>query len=513
MPEPLWCAIRLPQLPLEALRSNMQTPAVLAGRQRVLLACPLSLAAGITPGMKLATAHALCDGLRVCQRDLTAEQQHLRQLAWQLLQFTPGVALHQPCVAEQGPQPGADELATSPGLLLDLGGSLRLFRGSENLLVDLFTRLTDHPLSWQAGLGHTPLAAWVLSHAATDIGLHALHQSRLGSHAAGTGLARPGTRDVFPPALASLPLDNLPLHSTLKDKLLAPGFHSLAELMALPRPALGRRFGKPFLHWLERLLGERPDPREPVTPPARFRSQYDVEEPITHQQSLLPLMQRQLTELESYLHWRHQAVRSIRWQLTDHQGEAPPLIVRRTRAGSDAATWLMLTGRHLERHRLRAPVLRLVLTVSRPEQAEGTSHTLFHDPGERAGRHALLEKLASLPGLSLRQLRQCDDPLPELAQALTDPLRPATSTPPAQPPHARQPLWLFDPPQPLNTDSNGQPRWRGAPLRVLGPDRTVSSHWWQQPRRRDYFLARHPGNQALCWLYHCDAGWFLHGLF
>ena len=119
----------------------------------------------------------------------------------------------------------------------------------------------------------------------------------------------------------------------------------------------------------------------------------------------------------------------------------------------------------------------------------------------------------ALPGLSLRQLRQCDDPLPELAQALTDPLRPAASTPPVQPPHVRQPLWLFDPPQPLSTGGDGQPRWRGAPLTLLGPDRTFSSHWWQQPRHRDYFLARHPGNQALCWLYHCDAGWFLHGLF
>jgi len=508
MPEPLWCAIRLPQLPLEALHSDAQTPAVLAGRQRVLLACPLSLAAGITPGMKLATAHALCDSLRVCQRELATEQRQLQQLAWQLLRFTPGVALHQPCVAEQGQQPGADDLATSPGLLLDLGGSLRLFRGSENLLVTLFTCLTDGPLSWQAGLGHTPLAAWTLSHAPADVSLHALHRSRLGPDP-----ACPDLRELVLQALASLPLETLPLHAALKDKLLAPGFHSLAELITLPRPALGRRFGKPFLHWLERLLGERPDPREPVTPPARFRSQYDIEAPITHQQSLLPLMQRQLAELESHLHWRHQAVRSIRWQLTDHLGDAPPLIVRRTRPGSDAATWLTLTGRHLEQHRLRAPVLRLVLTVSRPERVEGTSHALFQDPGERAGRHTLLEKLASLPGLHLHQIRQCDEHLPELAQALTDPLRPAASVPPVHPPHARQPLWLFEPPQPLSSGCDGQPRWRGAPLTLLGPDRTLSSHWWQQPRQRDYFLARHPGNQALCWLYHCDTGWFLHGLF
>lgn len=520
MAKPLWCAIRLPQLPLEArllphtpeqtlprlstVSAASRAPSVLAGQHRVLLANAAATKVGITPGMKLATAHALSDTLQVLARDPLAEARHLRLLGWRLLRFTPSVAEHTPCEAEHSARQQADTISTA-GLLLELGGSLKLFKGSEALLVELFTTLSATGLSWQAGLGHTPLAAWTLSHAPAEISLTTLQRSQ-----------SPCLSDnarLFRQALEHLPLQNLPLHPTLKEKLLAPGFRTLADLTSLSRPALGKRFSKALLHWLERLLGERPDPREPITPPTRFHDQVDFDEPVAHQQQLLPAMAQQLQALESYLHWRHQAVRSVRWQLFDHQGEAPALVVRRARPGADAATWLSLASRHLERWPLRAPVLSLVLTVSRPEQAEGHSEQLFPDPGERASCELLLERLASLPGLHLQRLHRCDDHLPEQAQGLTDPLQPAADTPPQLAPQARQPLWLFDPPEPLSCDPRGRPRWRGTILQLLSTDQRLSSHWWQQPQKRAYFIARHPAEHHLCWVYRSAGQWFLQGLF
>ncbi|MCK0538365.1 Y-family DNA polymerase [Alcanivorax quisquiliarum] len=510
MARPLWCAIHLPQLPLEAQTleapaAEAAAPSVLAGRHRVLLANAAAATVGIAPGMKLATAHALIDNLQVLARDLAAEARQLRLLGWRLLRFTPNVAEHTACEAEHPARLHADDTISAAGLLLELGGSLKLFKGSEALLVELFTTLAATGLSWQAGLGHTPLAAWALSHAPAEISLTTLQRSQSRSTAE--------TAHLFRQALETLPLQSLPLHPALKEKLLAPGFRTLADLTSLPRPALGKRFSKALLHWLERLLGERPDPREPITPPARFHSRADFDEPVAHQQQLLPVMARQLQELENYLHWRHQAVRSVRWQLFDHQGEAPALVVRRAHAGADADTWLTLADRHLERWPLRAPVLSLLLTTSRPEKIEGHSEQLFPDPGERASCELLLERLASLPGLHLQRLHRCDDHLPEQAQGLTDPLLPAADTPPQAAPHARQPLWLFDPPQPLACDRHGRPRWRGAALSLVGADQRLSSHWWQQPQKRAYFIARHPTEQHLCWVYRAADGWFLHGLF
>ncbi|MBZ2189954.1 DNA polymerase Y family protein [Alcanivorax sp. JB21] len=528
-PLPLWCAIRLPQWPLEIRQppADNTYPRAIVVQQRIHCCCAQSQALGVMPGMKLATAHALADNLQLTERDPVLEQQYLQQLGWQLMCFTPGVSLY----AARPP----DDLQGDVGLLLDIGGSLRLFQGSENLLVALHTRLAASGHVWRTGLGHTPLAAWQLSHAPAALSLQTLQ-------------AAESTRDIsryraaFCSALQQQHITTLALAQPLRQALQAPGFRTLGDLLALPRQALGKRFGKALLLWCEQLLGERPDPREPLAAPERFHVSTEFSDAVSHSQHLLPVMQQQLQALSDYLHWRHQATRAIRWQLQDHQGEAESLIVRRATPGADADLWLTLSERRLEQHRLRAPVLKLTLTCARPRAAEAESQTLLHEPGARSNGLALLEKLASLPQLQLSRLRSRDDHLPELAQSEDDPLAHMTDTGSdaehtrVEAPWSRQPLWLFDPPEPVQQKGQNGLCWRGSRLLPLLPDRRLATQWWQADavaggthaggtHGRDYYLAHHPASGSLCWLFRLryglpnqtaaqkDVQWFVQGIF
>src|SRR5262245_26122289 len=119
----LWLCLGLPSLPLEIFtrascadnRGRGAPLVVRAGQgrsQTVLLPDAGAHAAGVRAGMPLAAAHALVAGLRTVQRDPIAEQAALERLAGWALQFTSHV-----------------HIASSQALLLEVEGSLKIFRG------------------------------------------------------------------------------------------------------------------------------------------------------------------------------------------------------------------------------------------------------------------------------------------------------------------------------------------------------------------------------------------------
>ena len=219
----LWLALHYPLLDLEADDGPVERPRVLVHRHRVSQANPAARAAGVETGLRLATARALCEALEVREANDGVRDDALRHQGRQLLALTPQVCLAPPA-----------------SLLLEVGSCLKLFGGFQGLLARVDRYRLHCPFTTRLGLGPTPLAAWHL----TD---------------------PPPLDDVPEPArfqawLAELALDDLDLEPRLRERLQAPGFRTLGELYPLPRPALGKRFGAAFLDWLQRLLGEKPDP-------------------------------------------------------------------------------------------------------------------------------------------------------------------------------------------------------------------------------------------------------------
>ena len=117
----LWLALLLPALPLQLAERALPCIGPLAivegpPQRLVVIHCNAAAqAAGVTPGMKLAAAQALARELIALERNAEREQAALAELAGWAYQFSSHVVL----------QPD--------GLLLEVGGSVRLFGGRARL--------------------------------------------------------------------------------------------------------------------------------------------------------------------------------------------------------------------------------------------------------------------------------------------------------------------------------------------------------------------------------------------
>ena len=421
----------------------------------------------LAPGRTLLT-DALWIALRREPPPPAAEE--LQQLGERMLALTPRIS---PCPPDT--------------LLLEVSGSLRLFGGATALLRQLELLLASpDPVPYRA-IGPTPEAARHFTYLAAE---HSLAQ-----------LTPEGAldREQFLALVHALPLETLALAEKTQRRLRRTGFRHLGELLALPRQVIGKRFGKELLHWLERLLGERADPRPALPLPERFQAERDFDDPVCHVNGLLRPMEALTEELLDRLRAHQYCSHGLLWYFRDHQGETAPLIVRRAQPDLDPGRWMQLTARHLEGLRLHAPVLTLRLECEPPRRLARTSVSLLPEPGERPPEHRLLEELATLPGLHCETPRSPGGHLPE-------------SPPDREPVPACpwRPLWLLA--QPLPLPRQELPCWKGTPLELLPGGEHLQGDWWEAPVQRHYYIARHPRGWY-AWVFRTRQGWWLHGIF
>ena len=487
----LWLALRFPQLMIDALpAASGDLPLAVREQHRLTATNAAAAAQGVRAGMKVGTALALCDALKIHERQQTAEQHWLEQQARALGRFTPMISHDGNC------------------LLLEIGSSLRLFRGLDALLSRLLRQLpssTDcHP-----GLGHTPIAAQILSQ-------QPLADSRACIVLKDKQPDFSASRHRLLQLLARQSLNQLPLPASLKASLQGPGLRTLGDLLNLPDGALQRRFGRNLTDWLARLCGDKADLRQPIIPPQRFLVTLEFDEPVAGSERLLPPMQQLLEQMQAWLIRHQQQVRAIRWIFFPLHGEPDRLLVRRAGGNHCADAWLDLSRRHLEHTRLAAPALKLTLEAGRLLPMAAPPAHLFAAL-ERPCARELLEKLANLPGLSLYQPTMVDSHLPEQNEIRSDPLA-SNRTESFLPASAfvDAPLWLLEQPLPLRSRQQ-QIFWRGGALELLPGLRQVNEPWWQphQGWQRRYHIGRHPLG-IHCWLFQMGDGegpWFLHGFF
>lgn len=481
----LWVAVYFPLLPLEVQPGfSVAQPQAVQQQQQIVIANAIARTLGIRAGMKSVTAQALCDVLTLYPHDYQAEQSCLQQLARSLLFLTPAVSLDNPHT-----------------VLLDISTSLKLFQGPRRLLQHLQQHLDSLPHDWQIGIGHTPLAAQLLVHQ-----LNTCPDDDIGK-----------LRHLCLQALRDVPLAHLPLENKLRQTLSAPGFTVLGQLLDIPRTLQGKRFGRDWLDWLARLLGEKPDPRTAIDTPERFHADVEFAEPIEHIQGLLFPAQRLLEKLDAFLATRQLHSKAIRWRFL-HAGQPDTrILIRRASDHEDSGLWLALTRRHFENLQLAAPVQALALDCARPLPRRSAVASLFSDPLQRPVAATLLERLATLPALSMDTLHPVAAHVPEQAQTQRNAMHESCNRKTGEDAFPLTgfhdlPLWLLPRPLPL-AGHDQQPVWRGAPLALLPNEQWLHSDWWQQPTTRRYVIGKHPAG-ICCWLFQ-DANdrWFLHGFF
>lgn len=494
-----WLALVLPALPLQLAERaveavNIGPIAIVEGpaqRPLVIHCNDAARATGIAPGQKLAAAQALARGLIAIERNVEREQEALAELAAWAYQFSSQIVV----------QPD--------GLLLETGGSERLFGGREALNRAIAAGL--------AQLGYRGVFAQAVAPRAAR--LHALARARAMA-------ARP---------LEALPLALLEWDTVTVETLHALGLATLGDLLRLPRDAFARRFGPERLDDLDRALGRRSDPQPLFEPPARFAARIELPADVTETAQLMFPAQRLLASLEGWLRGRNAGTTQLDLHLTyspRRNVALPPTVITLGLAAPerDAKRLAALLAERLTRVTLPAAAITLALTVEHVQAFSAINGSLLPQP-ETLGIDwlKLAETLhARLGSERVFQLQAVDDHRPERAwRAVPLSLEIGKAHAPALPAGPR-PLLLLPTPQPLPVRSD-QPQGhtycgRESLTLVTGPER-IEAGWWDAaspaagvPSRavhRDYFVAKNRNGQLL-WIYReltAPRGWFLHGLF
>jgi len=468
-----------------------QPPSAVVARGRVQVADTAAVAAGVRAGQKLSTALGLQPGLTVFERDAGREQQALDNLACWAGRFTPTISLQPPDT-----------------LLLEIGGCLRLFGGSEAIIAAVLAGCAEQAYSVRWAAAPTPLGARWLARADS------------GSAVDAAGL---------PAALAALPCTVPGWPGDVENRLQSFGLRWLGDLRQLPAAGLRRRLGNGPLDDLLRAWGDLPDPQRSFIFPESFAVAIELPARVEHAEALVFAGQRLFAALAGWLAGRQLLVRRCTLQLSHDDGPPTALALNFAEPAADEGRFLRLLREHLGRLQLTAPVEALRLQADELVARSGASIPLFEQAASGEGALACLERLRARLGEGMVQvLGEAADHRPECATQARDAIfnfgqnigpTVAFGEKSAQPAAIgrHRPLWLLPTPQALAEQAGG-PHWHG-PLKLLSRAERLESGWWDDGEggaagdvRRDYFVARNPLGQW-AWVFRNADGWFLHGLF
>ncbi len=473
-----WLGLYFPDLPLEVFWAGEDNPLAVTRRSRgrdIIDRCNgPAREAGVRPGMPLNAALALAPALCVHERDRKAEQQRLESIAAWAWRYSSRISF--------------DPLL----LLLEVGGSARLFDGLEALLQRLYDDARAPAVTHHRALAPSPSAAALLA--------------RL----------RPGCRvekaEDLMPVLADIPLARLTRDEKLLALMRGIGLSSIGDALALPRPELARRVGPAPVLLLDRLLGRAPDPRPLWQPPEIFEQRLLLLAEIEQAPALQFPARRLVDALCAFLRGRDAVAEHLHWRFL-HRDAPPTCLEQGLLTPTDrAAHMLELFRQHLERLRLPEAVVELALRVEDWQAANRPHGDLFDAP--RGQDHAFLERLqARLGEDAVRGLQERPDHRPENAWTYREPVAASAPEENAGAAGEEAPLWLLPRPRRLR-QRHGRP-WHEGCLELEGFSRRIETGWWDgDDVARDYYRARNPAGQRL-WVYRDrrNGHWYLQGVF
>jgi protein ImuB len=254
------------------------------------------------------------------------------------------------------------------------------------------------------------------------------------------------------------------------------GLRTLAQVQALPRHTLARRFDADLLKHLDALSGQRPLALAFYQPPDRFDVRIELNFDVQSHQALLFPLRRLTGDLSAFLCGRDSGVQ--RFDLHLEHAQAPDSVIKvgLLSAEREPAMLFELARGRLEQVQVTAPVrgFRLVaqdLPVFVPQRQD-----LFDDrPQQTLPWAQLRERLrARLGDEAVQGLRFHADHRPECAwQAAADNRACPTLN------KVQRPGWLLHEPTLLAE--------HGVQI-LMGPERIESGWWDGADIRRDYYL-------------------------
>ena len=449
---------------------------------------PAAMALGLRRGMPLADARAICPDLATRPADLAREAAALAGLRRWAGRYAPLVAAD-----------GVD------GLIADITGVAHLYGGEDALRADLHARLERAGLAGISAIADTRGAA------------HALARQGGGIVAEG-GLVQ----GIGPLPVSALRIDHQTAHA-----LIRAGLPRIADLIALPRAPLARRFGPELILRLDQALGHQPEPLGAEPEPPHFGVRMTLPEPIGLQADVMAGLSRLLERLCARLALHHKGARRMRLELRRVDRGTAQIEIGLARALRDPERIAALfvkgvegidAGFGIDGLRLSAPVTEPLPPEQITASAGGAGEDAMSDLISRLGNRLGFDRvLRFLPADSL---------IPERSFLIT----PAAYSAPAPMPRRKgppRPITLF-PPEPVSAASGHPPvsfRWRRlrfTTLRATGPERIAPEWWlddpaWRSGIRDFWRVETHQGPRL--WLFHTpqtaerESGWSVQGQF
>ncbi len=499
-PARLWLAIRLPDLPLTALKpAEPKAPVVVADKKRTVFIHPSAQRAGVKMGMDITTAQLL-SGCEIIERNTQLEQQALHQLSEQLYQFTPYIDRY------------CSPIAAQNGLLLEISSCLTLFDGVSGIVQHITACLKQTPYGFLFGLGHSAKAAWLLSFADHNI----------------TG---DETKDIFLNRLHELPVDLLFDYPSAQESLTRMGFTTLGDIALQISHNSLRSFKKRFGHDFADMLAEVFDidqdfaqstlfekPRDIYRPDEWFEDDIHFEYPITIVDQLKPAFENLLSELGNYLRKRQQHCQVIEWHMSDIYRRKTSMVVSSDMPQSQWHLLYDLTLIQFENKELPFEVDSIKLVCRHTLPLHNHNHLLDLDQSRRRKRSTAdfavtIDKLkARLGDAAVYKLGYHDSRVPELTQVVLSLAEKSRQALPAVHQQALRPTWLLDDPE-IIEERHQRLYWHGYLTPHVGPERIIGD-WWNTPVARDYYLATRQDNLPL-WIFFnlYDKCWYVQGVF
>ena len=502
----LWTAISLTRLTLDCTPQAPESAFAVVEKRRIAAANAGAQAAGVRSGQNLAAALALLPTLAWAERAPTRETAALEGLSLWAREFSSNIALSPP-----------------HGLVLETGGSLRLFGGLPALLARMSTALATQ--------GFTA----ILASAPTPTGARMLAKSGFAAH--------PTTLTALRAALPGLPVTCLDSAAGFAATFETLGLRTVADVLALPRDGLARRFGAHLGDELDRAMGHKPDPLRLLVTPVTFRSVIALPVPTESAEMLQFACARAFHQLESFLRAGKQAVDRIDLTLHHERGnrqadttvrQEQHLTLNFFEPSASSARFMLILRERLNHTALTQRVERITVCAPTPVTAGESTRALLPEPARADhGLQPLLERLharlgegalagvaahaehrpgaaGSLPPLDAQAVRSIHT-AGRHAGAATHARTAAADMSPAWGP---RPVWLVEPPARL-AEVDGKPHHEGPLTLMAGPERIESGWWDGKAITRDYFIAQTRAH-ALVWVFRersLPPGWFLQGYF
>ena len=213
------------------------------GRMIVTAVNPSAHAKNVFPGMVVADARTIIQGIHIIDDQPALTDKLLKNLSLWCIRYTPLVAIDPP-----------------DGLILDATGCAHLWKGETAYINDITSRLKNFGYHVQAAISDTIGCSWALSR-----------------FTKGNTIIKSGDHmnELLP-----MPPEALRLEQPTAERLHKLGLKHVKDFIGMPRQSLRRRFGDDFLKKLDQALGYEEEFIQPIEEIVQFQERLLSFEPI-----------------------------------------------------------------------------------------------------------------------------------------------------------------------------------------------------------------------------------------